>query len=153
MGRIIVAVLVTAFAVCALSLAVLVAVFAYHSDAAGRAQNVPADATVTAAFEEAARAWRHNIDWPLTHRLVLRSAEHYGDGTYIFVFDSYNWFSIGSGYVAYGPVMRTCGGGGFLRDGGFAGIGEVASDDGLRETRAACARDYGPGRVVAPSTP
>jgi hypothetical protein len=130
--------------------AVVLGVYAYHAVAASRAQDAATSPAVTAAFEEAARGWRSHMDVP-DHRLVLTSAEEYGSGNYLFVFDVYNWFGIGSGYVTYGPEIRTCGGGGILRHGGFAGIGEIASDDGLRETRATCARDYGTGRVVAPT--
>jgi hypothetical protein len=130
--------------------AVVLGVFVYHAVAASRAQDAGTSPAVKAAFEEAARGWRSHMDRP-DHRLALTSAEEYGSGNYLFVFDVYNWFGIGSGYATYGPETRTCGGGGILRHGGFAGIGAIASDDGLRDTRATCARDYGPGRVVAPT--
>jgi hypothetical protein len=145
-GRII----LTALAGGAILCAVLLSVFAFHAIAASRAQDAPATPALAAAFEEAGRGWRSHMDLPV-HRLVLASAEEYGTGNYVFMFDVYHWFGIGSGYVTYGPETRTCGGGGMLRNGGFAGIGEVASDDGLRESRAACADDYGPGRIVAPT--
>jgi hypothetical protein len=138
--------------------AVVVGVFAYHSDAANRAQDAPAEAAVTAAFEEAERSWRMNIDWPPVHRLVLTSAEEYGTGIYLFVFDIYYWFGIGSGYMTFGPESpgtqtraTACSDGGVVRDGGFAGVAERASDGGLLETRAGCKRVYGAGRVVAPT--
>jgi hypothetical protein len=146
------AALVGALLVSAFVVVTVVGVFAYHSDAATRAQDAPADAAVTSAFEEAERQWRRNVDWPPVHRLVLTSAEEYGTGIYLFVFNIYSWFGIGSGYVTHGPEMRTaCGGGGMVRDGGFAGIAERRSDTGLLETRAGCTRTYGSGRVVAPA--
>jgi hypothetical protein len=88
------------------------------------------------------------VDLPV-HRLALSSAEEYGSGNYLFVFDVYSWYGIGSGYVTHGEGTG-CGGGGLIRDGGLAGIGENASDQGLEETRAGCARAHGPGRIVAP---
>ena len=128
--------------------AVVFGVMAYHAIAASRAQDAPAPAAVRAAFDDAARSWRSHIDLPV-HRVVLAYAEEYGSGTYVFVFDVYTWFGIGSGYVTWGPETRTCGGGGLIRDGGFAGFGGIASDDGLRETRVTCTQRYGPGRLVS----
>jgi hypothetical protein len=140
---------------------IVVGVIAYHSAAAGRAEGAPADAVVTAAFETAARTWRRHIDWPPVHRLVLTSAEEYGTGNYVFVFDAYNWFGISTGYATacsersdIEARVNSCGGGGVLRHGGFAGFGgHVTPNPGLTEARAGLARRYGPGRVVAPSTP
>ena len=136
-------------------MAVVVGVFAYHSAAASRAKEAPADTAVATAFEEAGRRWRRNVGWPPLHRLVLTSAEEYGTGTYLFVFDVYNWFGIGSAFVTHGPEPRatSCTGGGMVRDGGFAGIGERVSDAGLLEMRTGCTRTYGSGRVVAPTMP
>lgn len=155
--RMIRAVLVGAALVCAVVVVVVVGVLAYHSAAAGRAQDAPAEAAVTAAFEEAETRWRSHIDWPV-HRLVLTSAEEYGTGIYLFVFDVYSWFGIGSGYVTHCPEpdgadvrVTACSGGGIVRDGGFAGIGERVSAEGLLETRAEWTRAYGSGRVVAPT--
>jgi hypothetical protein len=142
----------------AVVVAVVVGVFAYHSDAANRAQGAPAEATVNAAFEEAERSWRRNIDWPPVHRLVLTSAEEYGTGIYLFVFDMYYWFGIGSGYMTFGSESQgtqtratACSDGGIVRDGGLAGVAERGSDRGLLEARAGCTRAYGAGRVVAPT--
>jgi hypothetical protein len=148
--RIIRAAVVAVLLALATVVVLVVGVFAYHSDAAGRAQDAPADPAVTAAFKDAERTWRRHIDLPV-HRLVLTSAEEYGAGNYVFVFDFYTWFGIGSGWATHGSETRTCGGGGMMSDGGFAGFGEVGSEGGLRDTRATCARDYGPGRVVAPT--
>ena len=142
-GRILVVALVAASFVCA----VVLGVIAYHAIAASRAQDAPAPPAVHVAFEDAGRSWRSHIDLPV-HRVVLASAEEYGNGTYLFVFDVYTWFGVGSGYVTAGPETRTCGGGGLTRDGGFAGFGGIASDDGLKETRANCTQAYGPGRVI-----
>ena len=136
--------------------AVVVGVFAYHSAAAGRAQDAPADAAVTTAFDEEQRRWRRNIDWPPVHRLVLTSAEEYGTGKYLFVFDVYTWFGIGSGYATHCPEpqpgeVRTCSTlGGLVRDGGFAGMGVRPIDSDLPERRAGWTRAYGSARVVAP---
>jgi hypothetical protein len=129
--------------------AAVVGVLGYHAVAAGRASDSPTSAAVRAAFAEAAPGWRSHIDLPV-HRLALTSAEEFGSGNYLFVFDVYSWFGIGSGYVTHG-VGIACGGGGLVRDGGFAGIGENASDSGLRDTRAQCTRAYGPGRPVGPA--
>lgn len=147
-GRIILVALVGAAVLCA----VVLGVFAYHAIAASRAQDAPAPAAVTAAFEEAARGWVSTVGLPV-HRVVLSSAEEYGSGIYVFVFDVYTWIGIGSGYVTYGPETRACGGGGVIRNGGLAGIGGIVSEDGLRETRGTCTRVYGPGRVIAPIRP
>jgi len=140
----------------AVLVAVVVGVFAYHSAAAGRALDAPADAAVATAFEAEERRWRRNIDWPPVHRLVLTSAEEYGTGKYLFVFDVYTWFGIGSGFATHCPEpqateVRTCPTlGGIVRDGGFSGMGARASDSDLLETRAGWTRAYGSGRVVAP---
>jgi hypothetical protein len=142
-GRFLQLALVAASFVCA----VVFGVIGYHAIAASRAQDPPAPAGVRAAFEDAARGWRSHIDLPV-HRLVLASAEDYGNGTYLFVFDVYTWFGVGSGYATSGAETGTCDGGGLIRDGGFAGFGGIASDDGLRETRATCTRGHGPGRVI-----
>jgi hypothetical protein len=141
-GRVISAALVGASLVCA----ILLGVFAYHVVAAQRAHDVPTSPTMAAVFAEALRGWIARVDLPV-RRLALSSAEEYGSGNYIFVFEVYSWFGIGSGYVTYGDA----GGGGVLRDGGFAGIGEHASESGLQQTRAAWMRTYGPGRLVAPA--
>jgi hypothetical protein len=129
--------------------AFVVGILAYHAAAASRASDAATTAVARAAFAEAAGSWRRHIDLPV-HRLALTSAEEYGSGNYLFAFDVYGWFGIGSGYVTYGEGTA-CGGGGLIRDGGFAGIGENASDSGLQETRAQCARAHGPGRLVAPA--
>jgi hypothetical protein len=139
-----------------LLLAVVVGIFAYHSDAANRAQDAPADIAVTTAFDEEERRWRRNIDWLPVHRLVLTSAEEYGTGKYLFVFDVYTWFGIGSGFATHCPEPQpsecpTLGG--IVRNGGFAGVGARASDSDLTETRAGWTRTYGSGRVVAPTMP
>jgi hypothetical protein len=145
LGRFILVALIAASLLCA----VVFGVIAYHAFAASRAQDPPAPAAVRAAFEDAARVWRSHIDAPV-HRLVIASAEEYGSGTYLFVFDVYTWFGVGSGYATANQESRPCGGGGWIRNGGFAGFGGIASDDGLRETRAACTHGYGPGRVIVP---
>jgi hypothetical protein len=145
--RVILASLVGASVLCAVGLGTV----AYHAVAAGRAQDAAAPAIVRAAFDEAAGRWRSQFDIPV-HRVVLSSAEEYGSGNYVFVFDVYTWFGIGSGYATAGPGTGPCGGGGgVIRDGGIAGIGGIATDEGLRETRASCARAYGPGHGVAPT--
>jgi hypothetical protein len=141
--RSIVAALIAASLFCA----VVFGVMAYHAIAASRAQDAPAPPAVRVAFEDAARGWRSHIDQPI-HRVVLASAEEYGSETYLFVFDVYTWFGVGSGYVTAAPETRRCGDGGWIRDGGFAGFGGIASDDGLKETRANCTQVYGPGRVI-----
>ena len=138
--RIIRTVLVGALVPCVVVLGIL----AYHAAAASRATDARTTETVRAAFVQAASGWRRHIDLPV-QRLALSSAEEYGSGNYIFVFDVYSWYGIGSGYVTHGDA-----GGGLIRDGGFAGIGEQGSDSGLQETRAAWTRTYGPGRLVAP---
>jgi hypothetical protein len=133
--------------------AAVVGVFAYHAAAADRASDAPTSAAVRAAFAEAGRSWRSHIDLPV-HRLALTSAEQYGSGNYLFVFDAYFWFGIGSGYVTHGGGTGCGGSGGLIRDGGVAGIGEHAapdSDSMLAEARAQCARAHGPGRLVAPA--
>lgn len=149
-GRIIWAALLVAVVGCAGAVGVL----GYHAVAANRASDAPTTAAVRAAFAEAGRGWRSHIDLPV-HRLALSSAEKYGSGNYLFVFDVYSWYGIGSGYVTHGPEGTACAGsGGLLSDGGFAGIGENAASDGdtlLAEARAQCARAHGPGRVVAPA--
>jgi hypothetical protein len=135
----------------ALLVCAVVGVLVYHAVAADRAQDVPASPAVVGAFEEAGRSWQSHMDLPV-RRLALLSAEEYGSGVYLFVFDVYHWFGIGSGYMTYGPEGRGCGGGGLTRNGGFAGIGDVASpDDVLSETRLQCTQAYGPGRVAAPA--
>ncbi len=126
----------------------VIGVLGYHAAAASRASDATTTAAVRAAFAEAAGSWRSHIDLPV-HRLALTSAEEYGSGNYLFVFDAYFWYGIGSGYVSHGEGTGCGGGGGLIRDGGLAGIGENASDMGLQETRAQCARAYGPGRLVA----
>ena len=142
-GRSLQVALVAASLVCT----VVFGVIAYHAVAASRAQEAPAPAAVRAAFDDAARTWRSHADLPV-HRVVLVSAEEYGSGTYLFVFDVYTWFGIGSGYATSGPETRTCGDAGWIRNGGFVGLGEIASSDGLRETRVSCAQRFGPGRVL-----
>jgi hypothetical protein len=135
--------------IAALGCAVVVGVLGYHAVAASRASDAPTTAAVRAAFADAGRGWRSQVDLPV-HRLALSSAEEYGSGNYLFVFDVYSWYGIGSGYMTHGEGTG-CGGGGLIRDGGLAGIGENASDQGLEETRASCARAHGPGRVLAPA--
>lgn len=125
--------------------AIVLGVFAYYAVAAARAHDVPTSAAVNAAFAEAGRGWVRHTDIPV-HRLALSSAEEFGSGSYLFVFDVYTWLGIGSGYVAQG-----CGGGGIVRYGGFAGIGDIASETALEDARAQCIRAYGPGRPVAPA--
>ena len=127
---------------------VVFGVIAYHAIAASRAQEAPTSAAVRAAFDDAARTWQSHVDVPV-HRVVLVSAEEYGSGTYVFIFDVYTWFGIGSGYVTSGPETRTCGDAGWIRNGGFVGLGEVASSDGLRETRVSCTQRFGPGRFLS----
>lgn len=85
------------------------------------------------------------MDIPV-HRLALSSAEEYGSGNYLFVFDVYAWLGIGSGYVA-----PSCGGGGIVRYGGLAGIGDNYAPTGLEDARAQCSRAHGAGRLVAPA--
>lgn len=142
-----------AFLVAAIGCAAVIGVLVYHAIAANRASDAPATAAVRAAFAEGARSWRSNMDLPI-HRLTLSSAEEYGSSNYLFVFDVYSWYGIGSGYVAHGTDGSACSGGGLMRDGGFAGIGENAasdSDSRLAEARAQCTRAHGPGRLVAPA--
>jgi hypothetical protein len=127
---------------------VVFGVIAYHAIAASRAPEAPTSAAVRAAFDDAARTWQSHVDVPV-HRVVLVSAEEYGSGTYVFIFDVYTWFGIGSGYVTSGPETRTCGDAGWIRNGGFVGLGEVASSDGLRETRVSCTQRFGPGRFLS----
>jgi hypothetical protein len=141
-GRVISAALIGA----ALAFAVVIGVFAHHALAATRAQDVPTSPAVAAAFADAGPEWIRHMDLPV-RRLALRSAEEYGSGNYLFVFDVYSWFGIGSGYMTRG----TAGGGGLLSDGGFAGIAQTASDSGLQDTRSAWVQAHGPGRVVAPA--
>ena len=148
LGRFVGAALLVALVGCA----VVVGVLGYHAVAANRASDAPTTAAVLSAFADAGRGWRSHIDLPV-HRLALTSAEEYGSGNYLFVFDAYFWYGIGSGYVTHGEGTG-CGGGGLMRDGGLAGIGEHAASDFdsvLAETRAQCARAYGPGRLVAPA--
>lgn len=126
-------------------------VLGYHAVAASRASDAPTTAAVSAAFAEAGRGWRRHIDLPV-HRLALTSADEYGSGIYLFVFDVYGWYGIRSGYVTHGSEGTACaGGGGLLRHGGFAGIGENAADSALQDARAQCTRADGPGRLVAPA--
>jgi hypothetical protein len=127
---------------------VVFGVIAYHAIAASRAQDAPTSAAVRAAFDDASRTWQSHVDVPV-HRVVLVSAEEYGSGTYVFIFDVYTWFGIGSGYVTSSPETRTCGDAGWIRNGGFVGLGEVASSDGLRETRVSCTQRFGPGRFLS----
>jgi hypothetical protein len=136
-----------------LGFAGVVGVLGYHAAAASRASDAPASVAARAAFAEAGRSWRSHIDLPV-HRLALTSAEEYGTGNYLFVFDAYFWFGIGSGYVTHGEGTACGGSGGLMRDGGVAGIGEHAASDAdsmLAETRAQCAHAHGPGRLVAPA--
>jgi hypothetical protein len=140
------------FLVALVGCAAVVGVLGYHAVAANRASDAPTTEAVRSAFADAARSWRSHIDLPV-HRLALSSAEEYGSGTYIFVFDAYFWYGIGSGYATHGGGTG-CGGGGLMRDGGFAGLGENAASDFdsiFAETRAQCARSHGPGRLVAPA--
>jgi hypothetical protein len=142
-----------AFLVAALGSASAVGVLGYNAFAASRASDAPTSAAVRAAFAEAGRSWRSHIDLPV-HRLALTSAEEYGSGNYLFVFDAYFWYGIGSGYVTDGGGTGCGGSGGLMRDGGVAGIGEHAASDSdsmLAEARAQCARAHGPGRIVAPA--
>ena len=143
LGRSLRVALTTASIVCT----VVLGVIAYHAIAASRAQDAPTSTAVRAAFDDAARSWQSHVDRPV-HRVVLVSAEEYGSGTYVFIFDAYTWFGIGSGYVTSGPATPTCGGGGWIRDGGFLGFGGTASNDGLRETRVTCTQRFGPGRFL-----
>jgi hypothetical protein len=142
-------VLVGALVACA----AVVGILGYHAVAARRASDAPTSAAVRTAFAEAASGWRRHMDLPI-HRLALSSAEEYGSGNYLFVFDVYSWYGIGSGYVTHGEGTGCGGGGGLIRDGGFAGIGENApsdSDSLLAEARAQCTQAHGPGRLVAPA--
>ena len=139
-----------ALVIAALAGAVGIGILVYHAGAADRARDVPADPTVFAAFEEAGRRWRSHMDMPV-RRLVLTSAEQYAGENYLFVFDAYAWFGIGSGFMTSGPEKTRCSGsGGLIRDGGFAGIGEFVEPSNLTDQRSECTAAYGPGRVVAP---
>jgi len=124
---------------------IVLGVFAYYAVAANRAKDVPASPEVNAAFAEARRSWISHMDIPV-HRLALSSAEEYGSGNYVFVFDVYAWFGVGVGYAA-----PSCGGGGILRYGGFAGIGDNSDPTYLEEARAQCTRAHGAVRVLAPA--
>jgi hypothetical protein len=141
-GRLIIASAVGASLTCA----VVLGVFAYHAVLATRADDPRMSEAVKTAFVKSSSDWIVHVDLPV-RRVVLSSAEEFGSGNYLFVFDVYSWFGIGSGYATYG----TAAGGGVLRDGGFAGIGEHASDSEFRVTRAAWSQAYGPGRLVAPA--
>lgn len=138
--RVIGAALVLAAVMCVIVLGAL----GYYAVAASRAQDLPAGAAVNAAFAEARRSWVRHMDIPV-HRLALSSAEEYGSGNYLFVFDVYAWLGIGSGYAA-----PSCGGGGIVRYGGLTGIGDNSAPTGLEEARAQCIRAHGAGRLVAP---
>ena len=143
-----------ALGVAAAALVIVAAVFAYHAVAAERARSVAAGPHVTAAFADASRRWLSHIDLPV-RRLVLTSAEEYGSGNYLFVFDVYAWFGIGRGFATHGTEGGACSGsGGLMSDGGIAGIGATSSDhDELASIRDGCARAYGPARLVTPSVP
>jgi hypothetical protein len=143
--RVIGAALVLAAVMCVIVLGAL----AYYAVAANRGQDVPASPAVNAAFAEARRSWVRHMDIPV-HRLALSSAEEYGSGNYLFVFDVYTWVGIGSGYMTHASEERGCGGGGIVRYSEFAGIGIHSSDTRIQDARAQCIRAYGPGRLVAP---
>lgn len=141
LGRVVTVVLGVALIVCV----VVLGVVAYHGVLADRAHDAPVSADVRAAFAEASRDWIRHVDVPV-RRVVLTSAEEYGSGNFIFVFDAYTWFGVGSGFVTSGGVESSLTGGGLLRDGGFAGLSQHEAPEGLEETRAVWRDAYGPGR-------
>lgn len=142
----------SALVIAMLVAAVAVGVLVYHAAQASRARDADATPAVTAAFREATRAWLSQIDLPV-HRVALVSAEEYGSGNYIFIFDVYGWFGIGSGYATYRSDTTDHQAGGLLRDGGVAGFAEHASESGLESTRAAWLRIYGEPRRVTLTSP
>lgn len=134
-----------AFVLAAVMCVIVFGALGYYAVAANRAQDVPASPAVNVAFAEAGNSWVSHMDIPV-HRLALSSAEEYGSGNYLFVFDVYAWLGIGSGYAA-----PSCGGGGIVRYGGFAGIGDNSVPTALADARAQCIRAHGEGRLVAPA--
>ena len=124
-------------------------VVAYHAVRAARAEDPTVNADLDAAFADVSRSWVSHMDLPV-RRVVLVSVEEYGSGNLIFVFEAYTWTGVGAGFATWRGAEATAGGGGLIRDGGFAGLWEHTAPELLEEVRAAWRAAYGPGRELVP---